>query len=88
MHYAIPSQVLVAHLEDEAVLLHMDTKRYYRLNETASRIWKGLEQDEDMTAIVQTLCERFAVAADTARAEVLDIVHDLLNCGLLTSSRP
>ena len=39
--FEVPPDVLVAHLQGEAVILHMDTKRYYRLNDTAACIWKG-----------------------------------------------
>ena len=42
--YAVPDEVLTAHLEGEAVLLHMDTKNYFRLNATAALLWKGLER--------------------------------------------
>jgi hypothetical protein len=83
--YVIPSQVLVAHLEGEAVLLHMDTKRYYRLNDTAARIWKGLERREGLPAIVASLCTQFAVDSLTAEGEVDAMIRDLLERGLLLS---
>ncbi|MBI4503732.1 MAG: PqqD family protein [Gemmatimonadetes bacterium] len=84
MGYAIPSQVLVAHLEGEAVLLHMDTKRYYRLNDTAARIWKGLERREGIPAIVAALCAEFAVDPQLAQREVDQMILDLMTNGLLT----
>jgi hypothetical protein len=84
MSHAIPQQVLVAHLEGEAVILHMDTRRYYRLNETAAHIWKGLERRETIDRITDSLCRQFTVEPATARREVEEMVRDLLRDGLLT----
>ena len=83
MNYRIPPQVLVAHLEGEAVVLHMDTKRYYRLNDTAARIWKGLERSETVPQIVASLCEQFTVPPETAQREVDGMIRDLVQSGLL-----
>ena len=38
--YTASPEVLAAHLEGEAVLLHMDTKDYFRLNDTAAWVWR------------------------------------------------
>ena len=83
MEYMIPSQVLVAHLDGEAVVLHMDTKRYYRLNDTGARIWKGLERRERVSQIVTSLCAQFTVPRETAQREVESMIRDLLDNGLL-----
>ncbi len=53
--------VLSAHLEGEAVLLDMETKRYFRLNDTASAIWRGLEQGLDRTRLRASLKEQYEV---------------------------
>src|SRR5207302_11355606 len=66
----IRDDVLAAHLEGEAVLLDLQTKRYYRHNATAARIWKGLEQARETTQIVDALVDEFAVDAATAQAEL------------------
>ena len=84
--YAVPREVLVAHLQGEAVLLHMDSKRYYRLNETAASVWKALEREQALPEIVASLCDEFEVAPDAAQRETERIVADLLERGLLTRS--
>src|SRR5581483_4613755 len=81
--YSVPSQVLVAHLEGEAVLLHMDTKRYYRLNDTAAMIWKGLERGDTVSGIAESLCREFDVPADEASREVERVLTDLVERGLV-----
>ena len=82
--YQVPADVLVAHLQGEAVLLNMDTKRYYRLNETAASIWRALERNERLPGIVNLLCHDFEVSRDEATRETKRVVTDFVRCGLLT----
>lgn len=82
--YTIPDNVLTAQLEGEAVLLDLETKRYYRLNATAARIWKGLEQSLEPPQIVDVLVDEFDVDAATARAEVDRELAELRTRGLVT----
>ena len=80
----IREDVLVAHLEGEAVLLDLHSKRYYRLNATGARIWKGLEQSLAPDEIVAGLAAEFDVDANTARSEVDRVIGDLGERGLVT----
>lgn len=82
--YTVSNDVLTAHLEDEAVLLHMDTKRYYRLNATAAAIWRGLEQGRTRAELLDELCHRFDVDAQQAAPELERVILDLVSKGLLT----
>ena len=83
MNHIIPDDVLTAHLEGEAVLLHLQTKSYYRLNGTAARIWKGVEDRLEPGQIVNVLVEEFAVERETALAETERTLRDLHARGLL-----
>ena len=80
----IRDDVLAAHPEGEAVLLDLQTKRYYRLNATAARIWKGLEQALEPPQIVDALVDEFAVDAATAQADLDRALEDLRARGLVT----
>lgn len=67
--------VLAAHLAGEAVLLNLEDKSYYRLNETAAVIWAALERGENRDAILEQLAKEYdADKADIARE--LDRVID------------
>jgi hypothetical protein len=83
MTYLISDDVLTAQLEGEAVLLDLETKSYYRLNATAARIWKGVEDRLEPSQIVDVLIAEFAVARGTAQAETERTLRDLRACGLL-----
>jgi len=81
----ISKDVVAAHLEGEAVLLHLGTKQYYRLNETGAAIWKSLEQGDDLATTVKRLVEEFEVDAATADAEVHRVLTELQERHLLES---
>lgn len=66
----VPDHVLSAHLAGETVLLDLDTKRYYRLNETGQVVWRGLEEDAGRDEILERLLETYEVDAETAGREV------------------
>ena len=82
--YTIPDDVLTAQLQGEAVLLHLQTKSYYRLNATAARIWKGVEDRLEPSQIVNMLMQEFAVPRKTAQTETERTLRDLCARGLLT----
>lgn len=74
---AIHEDVLASHLPGETILLHMDTKKYYRLNETAAAIWRALEEEAPPEAIVDQLVADFEVEADRARNAVERQIEEL-----------
>ena len=84
--YTVPDEVLAAHLEGEAVLLHMDTKDYYRLNATAACVWKGLERGMDREALVGELVSTFDVEPGTAAEAVDQLLGDLVSRRLLAAA--
>jgi hypothetical protein len=66
----VSPDVLVSHLAGEAVLLNLQDKRYYRLNETAAFIWKGLERGDAPESIAAGLASEFETVHTDARAAV------------------
>jgi hypothetical protein len=81
--YAIPDEVLTAHLSGEAVILHVGSKRYFQLNATAACIWRGLEQGLSRDQIVNELCERFDVERPEAEEALLRQIAELRDRELL-----
>ncbi len=80
----IRDDVLTAQLQGEAVLLDLQTKRYYRLNATGAMIWKGLQDLLQSREIVDVLVQEFEVDRATAQAETERTLDDLRAQGLIT----
>ena len=60
----------------EGILVDLNTKKYYQLNETAMVIWKGLEKGKTMTEIVDDITSSYQVAPDQATLSVQRIVDN------------
>jgi hypothetical protein len=83
MRYRAIAEALVATLADGAVLLNLQTKRYFSLNETGTRIWEMVQQTSDEEAIVRTLLNEYDVEEPMARTEVRRILDELIDAQLI-----
>jgi len=78
--------VVFTDLDDgSAVLLHLQTKYYYSLNETGCFLWKLLEGEAGASEeeLVPQLCMAFDVEEDRARNDVREFLRDLQEQGLI-----
>jgi hypothetical protein len=73
----ISPEVLAAHLGDEAVLLDLDAKRYYRLNESAAVVFRALEEGEGRDGAIRRLIAAFEVGESDAASAVDALLADL-----------
>ncbi len=62
----------------EGVLVDLDSKRYYTLNETGVIVWRALEKGLAPTDIVKELTAIYEVTAEHATASVEKMLNDLL----------
>lgn len=69
----------------EGILVDLNTKHYYRLNETGAVIWKGIEEGRSVDDIVGELQAVYEVASDHARASVQRLLHALQTNKLIKS---
>lgn len=58
----------------EGILVDLNTKKYYQLNETAMIVWKGLEQGKSTNEIAADITSSYQVALDKATLSVERIV--------------
>ena len=63
----------------EAVLLHVDTKKYYSLNQTGLRIWQMLSDGRTPADIIEGLVAEFDVTPEKARESVIDLMNELIS---------
>ena len=83
MRYRAIAEALVATLADGAVLLNLQTKRYFSLNETGTRIWEMVQQTADEETILATLLSEYDVEEPMARTEVRRILDELIEAQLI-----
>jgi hypothetical protein len=59
-----------AEVEDNFVIVHIESGRYVGLNRTANAIWQALEEPLTAEQIAKRLCERFDVSDEDCLASV------------------
>ena len=70
----------------EGILVDLNTKKYYQLNETAMVVWKGLENGKSMDEIVADITSAYEVPTEQATSSVQRIVDNFQTYKLLGAS--
>jgi hypothetical protein len=78
-----PKHVLVRFLDNEAVLLNLETERYFGLDETGTRMWQIVTVAPNVDAAYQELLAEFDVPPDQLRTNLTDLLSRLMENGLL-----
>ena len=71
----------------EGVLVDLDTKQYFQLNETASVVWRGLAERLSPADIARRLTETYDVTLEHAQASVDAAIRDFTAKGLVGPGR-
>ena len=74
-------------MDGETVLLALDTGRYYTLNRLGTVIWDQCIGHTTMRDIHAVLCDRFDVASERALDDLVALVSQLVEEGLLQQER-
>ena len=69
----------------EGILVDLNTKKYFQLNETAMVVWKGLEQGKSVGEIVDDIVARYEVALENATRSVERILDSFQTYKLLSA---
>lgn len=81
------SDVQSTNMDGETVLLDLSTGRYYSLNRLGSVIWEHCTSHHTISDIHAVLCDRFDVAPDRALDDLVTLVNQLIQEGLLQQER-
>jgi hypothetical protein len=81
----VPEQVLFRDLAGEAVLLELESGRYFGLNETGTRMWSLLVQHGRLDAALSALLEEYDVPEERLCSELLGFVKTVAAHNLLTT---
>ena len=69
----------------EGILVDLNTKKYFQLNETAMVVWKGLEQGKTLGQIANDITDEYEVALDNATRSVERIVDNFRTYKLVSA---
>ena len=77
-------EVVTTELEDGAILLNLNTKYYYNLNETGLSIWLALDESGDPETIATKLTDVYDIDRNQASAYLHELLEDLEKEDLIT----
>lgn len=70
-------------VEDQFVMIHLESGRYVALNESAAETWNTLEAPTDSEGIVAALTAKFEVDEATCRATLGPLLEQMHGLGLI-----
>ena len=82
----VPDDVLISNLQDESVILNLDSERYFGLDDVGTRFLSVLTSSESIEAAYEQLGQEYDIDKDVLRRDLLALVEDLVNKGLLISN--
>ena len=79
--------VLFQQLQDEAVLLNLDSGQYFGLDPIGTRIWNLLAEGKALPEVTSMIVTEYEVDAVRCEADLLKLLGDLEEQGLVTVTR-
>ena len=73
-------------LNGEAVLLQLEAGMYYGLDPVGTRLWELIADHGELRKVHAQAVQEFDVAADTLERDLLALITQLVDRGLVTAS--
>lgn len=84
----VPDDVLISNLQEESVILNLDSERYYGLDDVGSRFLSVLNAADSIEAAYEVLRGEYDVDAHSLRQDLLELVEALVGQGILIRANP
>lgn len=82
----VPDGVLISHLQEESVILNLESERYFGLDDVGTRFLTILTSSESIEAAYEKLLAEYDVDRQALRQDLLGLVEKLIDQGLLIRS--
>ena len=79
----MPDDVLISNLQEESVILNLDSERYYGLDDVGTRFLSVLNTSDSIEAAYEVLRDEYEVDAHKLRQDLIELVEDLTKQGIL-----
>ncbi len=81
---SIPTEVLVSNLQQESVILNLNTECYFGLDEIGTRFFSLLTGSGTIQTAYEALLEEYDVEAEVLRRDLTELLEKLSAQGLVT----
>ncbi len=76
-------ELLSSRMDNEIVMMHPESGKYFALNPVASRIWDLLETPQNLNELVEKLLKEFDVSKETCSKEVTTFLSEIIEKKLI-----
>ena len=83
MKLIISEQVLLQEIDDEVVLLDIESGRYFSLEAVGAQAWKYLVELGDTDEVLTRLLKDYAVDQETLTQDLNELYESLIEAGLV-----
>ena len=79
----IPDEILISGLQDESVILNLNSERYFGLDDVGTRMMSVLNTSDSIQSAYETLLKEYEVEPEVLRQDLTSIVEQLMDQGLV-----
>jgi hypothetical protein len=79
----VPPNVLIRFLDQESVLLNLETERYFGLDAVGTRMWQAVTEAPMVDAALARLVEEYEAPPGTIRKDLEHLLQRLIENGLI-----
>ena len=80
----VPDQILISNLQDESVILNLNSEQYFGLDNVGTRMFSVLTNSDSIEAAYESLTKEYDVDRQVLRDDLILLVENLLQQGLVT----
>ena len=88
-HVVVADAVMSRELDNETVLLDLDTGIYFGLDPVATDMWRAIQSTGALQDVYEAVCAQYEAEPAVLQSDLLHFVNQMLAKGLLqAASRP
>ena len=84
----VPDDVLISNLQEESVILNLDSERYYGLDNVGTQFLSVLNTSDSIETAYEVLRDEYDVDPQSLREDLLELIENLLKQGILIRANP
>lgn len=65
-------------LDDESVILHVDSGKYFGFNEVGTKIWELLAEPHSIAELTQQIASEYEITEERCRTDIEELVEELV----------
>lgn len=82
------TKVIDRAVEGETLVIHLPSGNYFSLNAVGTQIWENIDGTQTPRDLAEVVVAEYDVDVERAQADVLQLLNDLANEGLIVVETP